>query len=603
MAALGAQIQRVCSSPEAGFRYLRLAIIAVFGALIYSNTFSSPFSFDDAANLQGNPVIQNLSLDGIKEALLSRRAFGLVTFQLNYFFAGWNVYWFHLTNLAIHLAAALALFHLLSLLLKTPYAARTACGELVVPLPFFAALLFVVHPVQTQAVTYIVQRFASLATLLYLFAMIAYLQARLSQEASGRYFSCRAMIWFVLLLTSALLAFMTKEIAYTLPVAIIMTELLFFNFSWPKFFKVAAVALIAGVAIIGRLAGGKSLDTVIAILDETTRVQTITSRSDYLFTQFRVIMTYIRLIFWPANQSIDYDYVLSHSLFEWRVMLSLLVLILIMAAAGWMIMQSKNSRPELRFAAFGILWFFVTLSIESSILPIIDLIFEHRVYLPSAGAFTTVAAGTLTLWSRGGAVRQRTCLAVMTVTLLLAVTAWQRNSVWRSETSLWEDATRKNPNSARGWNNLGGAYIKEKDARSALKALTRSIELDPSKADAWNNIGIAIDMMAVYNDRFRRTTEMFREPAAIEDKVVNKWLGEVNNNLGLAYEILGNLPRAAEFYRNAVGYDPAFGLAYYNLGIVSAARRDIASYAEQLQILMLIDPVLAERLQLRTGVR
>ena len=96
---------------------------------------------------------------------------------------------------------------------------------------------------------------------------------------------------------------------------------------------------------------------------------------------------------------------------------------------------------------------------------------------------------------------------------------------------------------------------------------------------------------------------MFGDPAALEDKIVSRWLGEVNNNLGLAYEILGNLPKAAENYRNAVGYNPALSLAYYNLGIVSVLMGDFTKYAEQRQILMMIDPVLAERLQLRTGVR
>lgn len=603
MAAFGALIQRFCTSSERRFQYVRLAFVVVLGTLVYSNTFDAPFSFDDTPNLHDNPVIQTLSLDGIKSVLQSRRAFGIVTFQLNYFLSGWNLFGFHLTNLSIHLAAGLTTYALLRLLFQTPYVRRIADAELAVPLPFFTALLFVVHPLQTQAVTYIVQRFASLATLLYLVAVVAYLKVRLTQEVSGSSLSWRVLLWSVVGLVAAGLAFMTKETAYTLPVALLMVELLFFKFSWVKSAKIVTATLLTGAGIVGMLVRTKSLDTVIALVDETTRVQTITSRSEYLFTQFRVIITYIRLIFLPINQSIDYDYVLSHSLFEWRVICSLLVLLLLFATAFWLIVKSRFARPEWRFAAFGILWFFVALSIESSVLPIIDLIFEHRVYLPSIGAFTAITAGTLTWWRRGEAARQRICLAVMLVVFLLGVTAWHRNSVWQSEISLWEDATRKNPHSARGWNNLGGAYIKKQEARKALQALTRSIELDPSKADAWNNVGIAIDMMGVYNDRFRRTAEMFRDPAAVEDKIVSTWLGEVNNNLGLAYEILGNLPKAAESYRNAVGYNPALGLAYYNLGIVSAARGDIVSYAEQLQILRLVDPVLAERMQLRTGVR
>ena len=193
-------------------------------------------------------------------------------------------------------------------------------------------------------------------------------------------------------------------------------------------------------------------------------------------------------------------------------------------------------------------------------------------------------------------------LSFVIITMLLAITAFNRNSVWKSEVSIWADSVKKSPLSARAWNNLGGAYIKEREAKSALQAIVRSIELDPSKADALNNLGIAIDIMGVYNDRFRRTTEMFGN-IAVDSKILNAWLGDVNNNLGLAYEILGNTQKAAESYRNAVGFNPSMGLAYYNLGILSAQNGDSAGSSVQLQILRMIDPALAERLQARTGQR
>jgi tetratricopeptide (TPR) repeat protein len=580
-------------------------VLAIFGVLAYSNTFNVPFHFDDTANLEANPVIQNFNFDSIMAAFQSRRAIGLITFQLNYFFAGWNVFWFHLTNLSIHISASLILYYLLTLMMQTPYVVRSGGEELSdVPLPFFVALIFVLHPLQTQAVTYIVQRFASLATLIYLAATVAYLRMRLVQVAKRHLFAVTAIGWFALFILLSLSAFLTKEIAYTLPMAIILIELLFFSHRKEKIVRICVLTAVFGaLTFLTYLASGRKLVAVFSSLDEATRVQTITSRSDYLFTQFRVITTYIRLLLLPINQSIDYDYTLSHSLFEGRVLLSLLLLLLLILIAVWMVLKSRGANPLLRFAAFGIFWFFLTLSVESSFLPIIDLIFEHRVYLPSAGAITAFTAGVLMFWRGGELVRQRLCFAFLTVALVLGVTTWKRNSVWHSEISLWEDATGKYPNSARGWNNLGGAYIKERHPLEALKALTRSIELDPSKADAWNNIGIAIDLLGVHNDRFHRTSEMFGDPSAVEDKVVNSWLGEVNNNLGLAYEILGNLPKAAENYRNAVGYNPSLSIAYYNLGLVSILVGDLGKYSEQKQILMMIDPVLAERLQLRTGVR
>lgn len=600
-----AALSLICSSSKGIYRFLRLFTIILFGVLVYSNTFSVPFSFDDAANLQNNSVIQNLNFDGIRAAFRSRRAFGIISFQLNYFFGGWNVIWFHVTNLSIHIAAALTLSYLLNLLLKTPYAIKAAGKELLLgPLPFMVALIFTVHPVQTQAVTYIVQRFTSLATLLYLVAIVLYLRMRLVQVVSCRYNSFESIACLGSFLFVSLLAFLTKEITYTLPLAIILIELLFFDFSLQKMVQIGAGSLaLTTIVIFGYLGIGHSFDSVIAVLDETTRVQTITSRTDYLFTQFQVVMTYIRLILCPVNQRLDYDYTLAHSFIEWKVISSFLVIVFLVVAAVWLTIKSRSTHPQLRFVGFGILWFFLTLSVESSFLPIIDLIFEHRVYLPSVGAITALTAGVLTVWNRDEQAHKKLCIVVIFVVILLGIATWNRNSVWHSATSLWEDAVSKSPNSARGWNNLGSAYIKEKAAHQALKALTRSIELDPSKADALNNIGIAIDIMGVYNDRFNRTAEMFTDPTAINTINVSSWLGEVNNNLGLAYEIIGNLTKAAEYYRNAVGYNPALTLAYYNLGIVSALVRDYPKYSEQLQILLMIDPVRAERLQDRTGLR
>jgi tetratricopeptide (TPR) repeat protein len=347
-----------------------------------------------------------------------------------------------------------------------------------------------------------------------------------------------------------------------------------------------------------------SINDFASALDQSTRLQTVVSRSDYLFTQFRVIITYIRLIFLPFNQRLDYDYQLLKSFFDWRVFCSLFVIVLLLGGAVWMIMKSRNSCPHLRFIAFGILWFFLALSIESSFIPIIDLIFEHRLYLPSFGAFTAISTAVLTFaGDKDTVIKNRLLEGFLLIALLLALVAWKRNLVWKSEVALWEDTTSKSPNSARGWNNLAGAYILQKEAQKALKATVRSIELDPSKADALNNLGIALDLFGVYNDRFNRTSEMFKDPGSVEDKVVSRWLGDVNNNLGLAYEILGNFPKASENYRNAAGYNPGLGLAYYNLGILSAAMGDLQKSGEQYQILLLIDPSLAWRLQARVGKR
>ena len=600
MQAGDSKLLKLCLSQERSYQYLRLLLIAVAGFIAYSNTFNAPFIFDDAPNIINNPAVRTFNA----AVLGSRRAFGLFTFQINYYLSGANVFSYHLVNILIHIATALLVYGMTALLFKTPYWRRfSEEADLNLPIPFFTALVFVVHPMQTQAVTYIVQRFASLATLLYVAAVVCYLKGRLCQQNS-RLANVKASGWFALMVLSGLLAIYTKETAYTLPLTLVAVELLFFDVCRSKFVKLSLAAITVFAAILTRLlSGGTQLSDLIARLDETTKVQTIISRWDYLLTQFRVICTYLRLLFIPVNQSVDHNYSVSHSFMEWRVALAFLLLVAIVLLAFWLIKVSGKGNPHLRLIAFGILWFFLALSIESSFLPIIDLIFEHRVYLPSVGFF--LAAVTLVLqfiWrGRSLEARQKGVAVLLLISMLLVVVTWKRNLVWADEVTLWEDAVAKNPYSSRAWNNLGGVLITRKDGDKALRALIRSVELDPSRADAMNNIGMALDLMGAYRDRFNRTKEMFREPQAVQGETVNRWLGDAYNNLGLAYELTGNLPKAAENYRNAIGYYPALGLAYFNLGIVSAAMRDYAKYAEQLQILMMFNPPLAERLQLRVG--
>jgi Tfp pilus assembly protein PilF len=599
------KIAAFCTTKSRKFDLYRMTLLVFTGLIVYSNTLYSPFIFDDAANIINNPLIADLSLAGLKESFQSRRAIGIITFQLNYFFSEWSVPGYHVTNIFIHIVASLAVYRVLQLLMNTEYMKDNADDWFRnLPLPFFAALLFVAHPVQTQAVTYIVQRFASLATLFYLVAIISFLTARINQIDSGRILTISSVAWFFVTLLAGFLALNTKETAYTLPLAIMLVELLFFRPTRKKIFWIIAASASTVIAVLLKFASvSHSVQNALSVIDEATRLQTLTTRTDYLLTQFRVIMTYVRLIFLPINQRLDYDLTLSRNFMDWQVFCSFLAIVTLLLAALWMLKYSSAGAPHLRLIAFGILWFFLTLSVESSIIPIIDLIFEHRLYLPLFGAVTAVLSAVMMFAWKGEASGRAVCIGLLLIAFLLGVSSYSRNSDWRSEVSIWVDTVNKSPDSARAWNNLGATYIKQKDPTSSLKAIIKSIELDPSKADAWNNLGIAIDIMGAYNDRFNRTSEMFSTPGAVEGKIVSRWLGDVNNNLGLAYEILGNLPKAAENYRNAVGYNPSLRLAYYNLGIVSAKLNDGSKYSEQLQILMMIDPILAARLQARVEKR
>ncbi|MEJ2697445.1 MAG: hypothetical protein P8013_12460, partial [Candidatus Sulfobium sp.] len=286
---------------------------------------------------------------------------------------------------------------------------------------FFAALLFVVHPVQTQAVTYIVQRFTSLAAMFYLLSVVFYINGRLGamgdgqkslpacqpaslpaghQDSTDSTFTIQLpiayrllpIVYYFLSLLSAVLAMLTKEIAFTLPLTIVLYEFIFFKATVKKKLLFLLPVLLTLVVIpISVLGTHRPLGELLSDLSTRTRVQTNIPRWDYLMTQMRVIVTYIRLIFFPVNQNLDYDYPIYHSLSEPPVILSSLFLLSLFGIAVYLIYKSRQAdkatsrqackpdvqsppyssplTPYFRLISFGIFWFFITLSVESSVIP------------------------------------------------------------------------------------------------------------------------------------------------------------------------------------------------------------------------------------------
>ncbi len=512
---------------------LHLVGVALVGFLAYSNTFHVPFVLDDIAEIQNNQTIQDLNV--FFSHYSSRRFIGYLSFALNYYFTGNDLTAFHVTNLLIHILTAWLVYFFVTLILRTApmrsLRQSTAAGMM----PFFTALLFVSHPVQTQAVTYIVQRLASLATLFYLLAIVCYIQARFSlqkpdeeqEKRSGRGIG-RGIIWFSLCLASAWLAILTKEIAYTLPISIMLVELTFISTRLhKKHLIMGAIGLIIASTVLFIALSERSGD-LLSRLDQLTRETTL-SRTDYLLTEMRVVMTYIRLVFVPIHQNLDYDYPIYRTFFSPAVLGSFVFLVSLFGLGVFLLRKartelgeqkegrsrsSKNKQPKAaspslqplapyyRLMGFGIIWFFITLSIESSIIPIDDVIFEHRLYLPLVGLLTALTAGLIA----GAVVLKKEkaiwpLLAVLTLTLSAA--AYSRNAVWADSRTLWEDVVRKGPNYDRPHNNLGTVYYNQERIADALREFQTAVQLNPGYADAHNNLGVVYEQLGRFDEAMR----------------------------------------------------------------------------------------------------
>jgi tetratricopeptide (TPR) repeat protein len=582
--------------------FFSLIVIAVVCLLSYSNTFHVPFQFDDSFNISEKPFVRDISVffDSVKmrrfspDSAFSMRIVGYFTFAVNYLIHGDDVAGYHVVNIAIHLISAILVYFLVLLTFRTPYFSgqRSAVSSQPAYIALFTALLFVSHPVQTQAVTYIVQRLASLATLFYLLSLVMYIRWRLllEQKRGSGFFWASALL-------SAVLAMKTKEISFTLPLVIALYEFLFFHAAVKRrtlyLLPFLLTMLIIPLSLIG---AAKPAGKIIGDVSEAMRVGSSLSRWDYLFTECRVIVTYIRLLFFPVNQNLDYDYPVYHSFFDPNVFLSFLFLFSIFCGAVYLLFKSRHKavgyrllekgsyplplNPYFRLIAFGIFWFFITLSVESSIIPITDVIFEHRLYLPSAGFFIAAASGISIALERFRDSLGKIVIAALGILIVLfSGLTYLRNNVWRSEVSLWEDVAGKSPMKARAYNGLGLAYQKEGRLDKALESFARAIAINPSYAVAYNSLGTAY----FRKNFFGRAAEEFSKAIALEQGNAVFY-----NNRGLAYAAMGEIDRAAADYEEAIKLDPLYAEAYHNLGSVFHGKglydRAISEYSRAISI-------------------
>lgn len=541
-------------------------ILGVLAVVLYSSALHGPFIFDDGMYVSKNPLIKDL---GNFWPPSGPRYLGYLSFALNFRLGGLETFGYHLTNVVIHIVNGLLVYALVISTFKTPWMKRAEI-EGRERTAFFLALmtsvLFIVHPVQTQAVTYITQRFASLATLFYLLSLVSYIRWRLS--SGPRVFK---VFLYIVSLASAIAAQNTKEIGFTLPVMIVLCEGVFFG--WDKKRILSLVPFLLTLAIIpltilgpeAGLGGGGS-----DIGERTRALQirdlTALSRHDYLITQFRVIVTYLRLIVLPVNQTLDYDYPLFTSIFSPGPLISFLFLLAVVVVAVWIFVKSRRANCALGLLfSSGVFWFFITLSIESSIIPINDLIFEHRLYLAMPGA--ALAFGSALIYGlssvpgrKSSGVSAATLALIITavIALPLSVATYMRNTLWADEVVFWEDAVVKSPMKARVHNNLGSVYHRKNDLARAMGSFKKAIELKPNFADAHYNLGVA------YKDIGRMDEAIIEFEAAV---TYQPQKANARNNLGLAYLSKGRVEEAVEEFRTTILLEPGNYRAHNNLGL------------------------------------
>ena len=459
-----------------GLKVLLLILVTVCS---YLNSLDGAFVFDDS-RIYDNPAVklETFSLSGLVHAVRgmepATRPVANLTFVLNYLAHGFSVRGYHLVNLCIHLIAGILLYFLLKTLLGLPTVQNRL--RMTGGIAFASALLWMVHPLQTQAVSYIVQRMTSLAALFFVLSLLLYARGRMAASADRRFLMMAGSF------LSWVLAMGSKEIAVTLPLFILLYEWFFvrdLHGDWlrnnKKYLAGGGIVLLAvpflflGDAPWTAIAGGYA-----------ARDFTLGQR---VLTESRVLFFHLSLLAFPlpGRLSIEHDFVLSTSLFE------PLTTLLAMAATLVLLVAVIRRAKEYSFETFCILWFLGNHLLEGSILPL-ELFFEHRNYLPS---MMLIPLGVVCL---NRFIASRAALSALLFAMVALYSSWtyQRNFVWQDELSLWQNSIEKAPGSARAHNNLGVALETAGQLDEAMLHYRETIRLDPGYAAAYYNLGIVL---------------------------------------------------------------------------------------------------------------
>lgn len=458
-----------------------LILIAVT-VVAYLPSFRGGFLFDDAAEITQNDTITSLRP-------LSRffdnntRPLASLSFALNYALGGLDPLGYHLVNLIIHLLAGLMLFAILLRLvpmlhrdqppISPPQRAADSAISLVV------AMIWLVHPLQTQAVTYIVQRSESLAALFCLISFYAFLRACTARDPTVRAPTSR-FTWAFVTTAACALGMATKQTALVMPVILFLFDWIVIAprqgtrtlHRWPLHLLIAAAWIVPLINGTFGAAVGTDPHAVTGFAFKGI------SPVDYLKTQAGVILHYLRLTIWPHPLCLDYDWPIARAPMQF-VPHGLVILALLGTAVALSVRRN--------LLGFALVAFFVLLAPTSSFIPIKDVIFEHRMYLPLAPIIAILVFGAVHVaqvrWRR-----LRIPLVMLITASLLAMT-FLRNRDYRDPVTMWTDVVTKQPTNARAFNNLGNALSLAGRNDDARRAFETALRLDPNHADASYNLG------------------------------------------------------------------------------------------------------------------
>ena len=531
-----------------------LTAIALVIILLYASTLTSPFIFDDEHTIKDNVYIRltRISISELREAAFESphplRPVSNIGFALNYYLHQKNVVGYHATNVLVHLITAYLFFFLLKTTLGT--SAFALDSKLITWIALSSTLIWAIHPIQTQSVSYIVQRMNSQATLFFLMSMLLYAKARMAvSKPKSRILMCGCI-------ASGFLAIGSKEIAATLPFFILLYEWFFIRDLEAEFPKKYIFAILLMVGISAALSlyylEGDPVESLLA-----GYVHRDFSPMQRLLTEARVIIYYISLLVLPhpSRLNLDHDYPISFSLLNPASTIGAIFLITVLAVAAVLLAR------RYRLLSFSIIWYLGNLVIESSIIGL-EIIFEHRLYMPSLFPVAAVLHMAFTRIKPKSAV----IAAILLAGTVCSVWTYQRNQIWADPVLFWQDCIIKTPSKPRPYNNLGIALAANGDYQAAAEAFRKAIQLKPKTVKPYYNLASIL----VLQDRLDEAVELLK--ITLHKAPANHL---AHNNLALIYMRQDRLEEAEDHLRDAIRLKPDYDSAYSNLGVLMRRRGNL----------------------------
>ncbi len=571
---------QIPAGPTTPFWKVLLALLVILGAglLTYSNSFHGEFALDDLPAITDNRTIQftdrNSVWNGWKAALhppnegqtVTNRPLVNLSFAANF---RWNVnrgrdgldpWGYHATNLAIHLLAGLALFGLIRRALELPKLRAFWPGESV-SLALAATLLWMLHPLQTESVTYVAQRAESLMGLFFFITFYCFVRG--SQRLAG--------LWLPLAVVSCFIGVFCKEVMITAPVMILLFDLIFIADKprdawfrrWPAYLMfLLAMAVQAIFAFFAGTRGGSA------------GFGTGLTWYDYAMAQFPAILHYLRLVVWPHPLVLYYgeseDQIRNNPGLNPAGILAMIAIIALVGLTIWLLWK----RPRLGFLGA---WFFIILAPSSSVIPITtEIAAEHRLYLPLA-ALAVLAALGLRVW-----LGRPFFWAVASLALALGAVTYARNLDYHNGLHLWQDSAAKRPDIARSHDNFGISLINAGRFQEAVQEFQTAIKLRPIYPDCENNLGNALASLGQNEEAAKHYLLAIPRLSRAVDRAEALYnLANAERSLAASQPNPMQDPRmqaALNHFLMAVQLNPNYAGAYHNIGslLAEAGRYDDA---------------------------